>query len=179
MKKIIDAYMVEKRSLTLGELNRLAGLINYRLQGIFTNRVYARQIREIRKKGETPVLITRLTPEWFEVSHANEALKMDTHVSGLALSSCTAIDGVNSIISAIYVHLDPNDHERVKYHTDVVVRNDKLRVVSLACDNPGCMAYETPGAARFKKCTGCRAVRYCSTECQRAHWRVHRAHCRQ
>jgi hypothetical protein len=26
-------------------------------------------------------------------------------------------------------------------------------------------------------CTGCRAVRYCNAECQRAHWRAHMPYC--
>jgi hypothetical protein len=29
------------------------------------------------------------------------------------------------------------------------------------------------------KCTGCRGVKYCSRECQRAHWKLHRVQCKR
>jgi hypothetical protein len=32
--------------------------------------------------------------------------------------------------------------------------------------------------AKFQRCGGCRAVRYCSKECQRAHWACHKPVCR-
>ncbi len=53
----------------------------------------------------------------------------------------------------------------------------RLRV----CGNSGCgnFAGESEGALPFKQCGGCRAVRYCGADCQRAHWREgHRAECK-
>ncbi len=53
----------------------------------------------------------------------------------------------------------------------------RLRV----CGNPRCsnFAEESEGALPFKQCGGCRAVRYCGADCQRAHWREgHRAECK-
>ncbi len=53
----------------------------------------------------------------------------------------------------------------------------RLRV----CGNPRCgnFAEESEGALPFKQCGGCRAVRYCGPDCQRAHWREgHRAECK-
>ncbi len=53
----------------------------------------------------------------------------------------------------------------------------RLRV----CGNPACcnFAKEREGALPFKQCGGCRAVRYCGADCQRAHWREgHRAECK-
>ena len=34
------------------------------------------------------------------------------------------------------------------------------------------------GRGRWHKCARCRTVRYCSAECQAAHWPAHRLHCR-
>lgn len=34
------------------------------------------------------------------------------------------------------------------------------------------------GVAKLKSCSSCHAVRYCSRECQKAHWRAHKAHCK-
>lgn len=42
------------------------------------------------------------------------------------------------------------------------------------CAAPGCGA--TSG---LRRCSGCRAVRYCSVECSRVHWREHKAECRR
>ncbi len=53
----------------------------------------------------------------------------------------------------------------------------RLRV----CGYSGCgnFAGESEGALPFKQCGGCRAVRYCGADCQRAHWREgHRAECK-
>ncbi len=53
----------------------------------------------------------------------------------------------------------------------------RLRV----CGNPRCgnFAERSEGALPLKQCGGCRAVRYCGAECQRAHWREgHRAECK-
>jgi hypothetical protein len=40
------------------------------------------------------------------------------------------------------------------------------------------VAPEPGGAVRLRLCAGCSAVRYCSAECQRAHWKAHRAACK-
>ncbi len=49
------------------------------------------------------------------------------------------------------------------------------------CGNPRCVSFagESEGALPLKQCGGCRAVRYCGAECQRAHWREgHKAECK-
>ncbi len=53
----------------------------------------------------------------------------------------------------------------------------RLRV----CGGPGCGNFlgVCEAALPFKKCGGCRAVRYCGADCQRAHWREgHKAECK-
>ncbi len=53
----------------------------------------------------------------------------------------------------------------------------RLRV----CGNPHCgnFAEESEGWLPLKQCGGCRAVRYCCADCQRAHWRAgHKAACK-
>ncbi len=50
------------------------------------------------------------------------------------------------------------------------------------CGNPRCGNFsgESEGELPFKQCGGCRAVRYCGAECQRAHWREgHKAECKK
>ncbi len=49
------------------------------------------------------------------------------------------------------------------------------------CSNPRCcnFACECEEYLPLKQCGGCRAVRYCGADCQRAHWREgHRAECK-
>ncbi len=54
----------------------------------------------------------------------------------------------------------------------------RLRV----CGNPRCsnFAEQCEGALPFKQCGGCRSVRYCGADCQRAHWREgHKGECKE
>ncbi len=49
------------------------------------------------------------------------------------------------------------------------------------CGNPRCGNFggHCKGALSLKQCGGCRAVRYCGADCQRAHWRAgHKAECK-
>jgi hypothetical protein len=48
------------------------------------------------------------------------------------------------------------------------------------CARAGCAAGDPAGGVRvqLKLCGGCSAVRYCSLECQRLHWKAHKAACR-
>jgi ankyrin repeat protein len=41
------------------------------------------------------------------------------------------------------------------------------------CAHPGCTG------AGLQKCTGCKRARYCSQQCQVAHWPAHKAECKQ
>ena len=49
----------------------------------------------------------------------------------------------------------------------------KVCFVRRVCNRPGCDNTEAvEGGGEMQLCGGCRAVRYCSTECQRLHWRA-------
>jgi hypothetical protein len=46
------------------------------------------------------------------------------------------------------------------------------------CCGCGAVAGAAPRRGKFQRCAGCRLVRYCSAECQKAHWRLHKVLCR-
>jgi ankyrin repeat protein len=46
------------------------------------------------------------------------------------------------------------------------------------CANPLCNAIATAHGKNLKRCSGCRAAKYCSVECQRTHWQVHKPICK-
>ena len=46
-----------------------------------------------------------------------------------------------------------------------------------ACSGPRCQQLEC-AAVKFRKCSCCRASKYCSEDCQQAHWNVHKRVCR-
>ena len=55
---------------------------------------------------------------------------------------------------------------------------------ALQCANPACtMIFPVAGAgvkeASRKRCSSCLLVKYCGAACQRAHWRAHKAPCRE
>jgi hypothetical protein len=60
-------------------------------------------------------------------------------------------------------------------------QGEELHLYFLPCDNPYCSGVvalsEFDGRDRLQKCSRCRAVRYCSSECQRSHWPEHRTVC--
>jgi hypothetical protein len=51
----------------------------------------------------------------------------------------------------------------------------------LGCSNVSCcsMAGRSETATAKQLCTRCRVARYCSSECQKAHWEEHRGPCRR
>lgn len=53
----------------------------------------------------------------------------------------------------------------------------ELNSVGAACALTTCSAKFLPGAEGFL-CTGCQAVRYCNSVCQRLHWSEHKAPCK-
>jgi hypothetical protein len=53
----------------------------------------------------------------------------------------------------------------------------ECRVQDYRCALGGCGATLEKGGANTV-CNGCRAVVYCDVECQRAHWKQHKAACR-
>jgi hypothetical protein len=51
----------------------------------------------------------------------------------------------------------------------------------VGCNNPGCVNMRGLSEAETaaKACGGCKVARYCSQECQRGHWKVHRPRCQR
>ena len=52
----------------------------------------------------------------------------------------------------------------------------------LRCANPSCehnKLDKSTGKVKFKKCSRCQAVIYCSRECQTAHYPKHKTRCRK
>jgi hypothetical protein len=51
----------------------------------------------------------------------------------------------------------------------------------VGCNNPGCVNLRGLSEAETaaKACGGCKVARYCSQECQRGHWKVHRPTCQR
>jgi FtsZ-interacting cell division protein ZipA len=54
--------------------------------------------------------------------------------------------------------------------------NDKRAVV---CSNPSCQKKWVQGQPMFKFCSQCGQAKYCSKECQRAHWKQHKRSCKK
>jgi len=44
-------------------------------------------------------------------------------------------------------------------------------------DKKNCSHCNTPGAE--KTCSVCKSAVYCSVDCQRKHWKVHKPHCKR
>lgn len=51
----------------------------------------------------------------------------------------------------------------------------QVEITADSCQHCGIKQDEVDGA--FKKCSGCKAVRYCSPECQRSAWKAHKPLC--
>ncbi|TFK68966.1 hypothetical protein BDN72DRAFT_841164 [Pluteus cervinus] len=58
-----------------------------------------------------------------------------------------------------------------------VVGFKRLRKEATRCRNPKCI--KTSDQNDFRKCARCLSALYCSTECQRTHWKDHKRRCKQ
>ena len=54
--------------------------------------------------------------------------------------------------------------------------NDKREIV---CSNPSCQKKWVQGLPSFKSCSQCGQAKYCSKECQKAHWKQHKRSCKK
>jgi len=54
--------------------------------------------------------------------------------------------------------------------------NDKRAIV---CSNPSCQKKWVQGQPMFKSCSQCGQAKYCSKDCQRAHWKQHKRSCKK
>ena len=60
-------------------------------------------------------------------------------------------------------------------------RVGKAKVLGmLECSWLGCTALpkEVNGVLKSKLCSGCRTMRYCCSECQKADWKLHKSGCK-
>ncbi|KAF8953213.1 hypothetical protein BDZ97DRAFT_1767613 [Flammula alnicola] len=63
-----------------------------------------------------------------------------------------------------------NDKDR-----DVITKTPGAKAVAQKCGNPHC--YVRASEATLKICARCKSTRYCSRECQAAHWKTHKEWC--
>ena len=82
----------------------------------------------------------------------------------------------------VQMHLPGEEAKQKQLLQDLLRLGHVLMVevpTPVGCNNPGCMALggvsEVEAAA--KTCGGCRVARYCSQDCQRGHWKVHKETC--
>ena len=76
---------------------------------------------------------------------------------------------------------DPKTDAAALRRLDAAIARLQGRAEARKCT--ACGRYEATGPAaplqiQVRRCAGCRATRYCSDECQRAHWPAHKAACR-
>jgi len=67
-------------------------------------------------------------------------------------------------------------HKRKAAGDDMDVSSDEEEVTTedpLGCFGVAC------GNAGQHVCGSCKQAKYCSAECQKAHWKVHKEHCKQ
>ncbi|VDB90041.1 unnamed protein product [Peniophora sp. CBMAI 1063] len=53
---------------------------------------------------------------------------------------------------------------------------DNAREKKTTCGNPGC-DHEDTSSTPLKACSKCHSIRYCSSACQKAHWKAHKKSC--
>lgn len=74
---------------------------------------------------------------------------------------------------------DPQLDAAARASLDAAVARSQGVAVVRKC--AACNKYEpsvASAATKLRTCAGCRAVRYCSADCQHAHWPLHKAACR-
>lgn len=59
--------------------------------------------------------------------------------------------------------------------TDLKILTEDIYQQHIACGNSTCDKKPAKGE-KFKKCSKCKIIHYCSVECQKAHWSTHK-HC--
>jgi len=56
-----------------------------------------------------------------------------------------------------------------------ILASDALR----KCGNPSCAKPGNVKDATLARCSACRVIAYCSGECQRGHWKLHKTVCKE
>jgi hypothetical protein len=82
----------------------------------------------------------------------------------------------------VELHLPYEEAKQKQLLQDLLLLGHVLMVEvpsPVGCNNPGCLNLRGSSEAETaaKACGGCKVARYCSQECQRGHWKVHRPTC--
>ena len=68
----------------------------------------------------------------------------------------------------------------IQHKEDCTMNKETKRCVRHAIKNIKCSSCEAYGGkdGKLMKCSGCQKAFYCSTECQKSHWKKHKLQCR-
>ncbi|KXS11686.1 hypothetical protein M427DRAFT_60298 [Gonapodya prolifera JEL478] len=93
--------------------------------------------------------------------------------------------GLNDVFSAL-LDLVPDAFAKPSFSPHAAkalfLKKQKVRsfVGTVECSNPPCLAPRRgSGITDLKRCAGCGIARYCTAECQKAHWKEHKKWCRR
>ncbi|KAJ3333928.1 putative ATP-dependent RNA helicase dhr2 [Blyttiomyces sp. JEL0837] len=70
-----------------------------------------------------------------------------------------------------------NDNQQQQQQRDF--KQELKSLASLASTCQGCTKSQSEFSSKFKVCSACRSVSYCSSQCQKQHWRTHKALCKE
>ena len=78
------------------------------------------------------------------------------------------------------IHRDGNEDKYQQYQYGItalanIKRSKRMKLKSIECQWRGCNQ-RINGDTKFKKCKGCKMVRYCSRKCQKLDWKLNHKH---
>jgi hypothetical protein len=82
------------------------------------------------------------------------------------------------VIEQALVLFNYNDRHRWTSIFNNEIEFDEIESNDLVAFKRWCTACQTAAKRKLQVCSGCRIARYCSAECQKAHWSAHSRDCR-